>query len=138
MLDGRLGSINFRDGNWQGFSKKNLSVVIDLDSVQKINEISANFYQYTNSWIFLPKKVRFLTSLDGEKFEELGENDTFKKLQRERGKFIFSASSITTSTFGGSKARYIKIEAENIGVVPDWHEAAGSPAWMFIDEIIIK
>ena len=141
LLDGRLGSINFRDGNWQGFSKENLSIVIDLDSIQKINEISANFYQYTNSWIFLPKKVRFLISLDGDKFKELGknkgENDTFKKLQKKRGKFIFSPSTMTPS-FGGYKARYVKIEVENIGVVPDWHEAAGSPAWMFVDEIIIK
>ena len=43
-----------------------------------------------------------------------------------------------TPSFGGYKARYVKIEVENIGVVPDWHEAAGSPAWMFVDEIIIK
>ena len=138
LLDGRLGGINFRDGNWQGFSKENLSVVIDLDSIQKIDEISVNFYQYTNSWIFLPKQVRFLISLDGEKFEEVGKNDTFKKLQKKRGKFIFNSNVIITPPFEGNQIRYVKIEAENIGVVPDWHEAAGSPAWMFVDEIIIK
>ena len=137
LLDGRKGSLNFRDGNWQGFSKEDFSAIIDLGKKTSISKIEAAFYQYTNSWIFLPQKVRFLTSLDGEKFEELGENDTFKKLQKKRGKFIFNSSSIITS-FEGYQARYIKIEAENIGVVPDWHEAAGSPAWMFIDEIIIK
>ena len=141
LLDGRKGSLNFRDGNWQGFSKENFSAIIDLDKETSISKIELGFYQYSNSWIFLPKKVRFFISLDGEKFEEIVKkevkNDTLKKLQKKRGKFIFSSSTIIPS-FGEYKARYVKIEAENIGEVPDWHEAAGSPAWMFIDEIIIK
>ena len=120
----RLGSINFRD-ELQDFSKK-LSVVIDLDSIQKINEISVIFISTTLG--FSPKSSFF--SPDGDKFKELGKNkggnDTFKKLQRKRGKFIFCPSM--TPSYGGYKARYVKIEAENIGVVPYWHEAAGSPA----------
>lgn len=140
LLDGRRGGLNFRDGNWQGFSKEDFSVIIDLGKKTSINKIEAGFYQYSNSWIFLPKKVRFLTSLDGEKFEELGkEEEGFKKLQRKRGKFIFSPSNVIMSSFGARhQARYVKVEAENIGIVPNWHEAAGSPAWLFIDEIIIE
>ena len=34
--------------------------------------------------------------------------------------------------------RYVKINAKNIKKVPDWHEAAGSDAWIFVDEIIIE
>ena len=34
--------------------------------------------------------------------------------------------------------RYVKINAKNIKTVPDWHEAAGSDAWIFVDEIIIE
>ena len=89
----------------------------------------------------MPKKVKLFITLDGEKFEDIAKkevkNDTLKKLQKKRGKFIFSPSTIIPS-FGEKKARYVKIEAENIGAVPHWHEAAGSPAWIFIDEIIIK
>lgn len=34
--------------------------------------------------------------------------------------------------------RYIKVIAKNRGVLPEWHEAAGSEAWLFVDEIIVK
>tara|TARA_B100001939_G_scaffold257952_1_gene224858 strand:- start:5979 stop:6209 length:231 start_codon:yes stop_codon:yes gene_type:complete len=34
--------------------------------------------------------------------------------------------------------KYVRIMAWNVNKVPDWHEAAGSDAWLFVDEIVIK
>ena len=34
--------------------------------------------------------------------------------------------------------RYIKVEAKNIGICPDWHKGAGEKAWIFVDEITIE
>ncbi len=36
------------------------------------------------------------------------------------------------------RARFIKYSAEGLPQVPEWHEAAGSKVWLFIDEIIIR
>ena len=33
LTDGKLGSLNFKDGNWQGFFGSNFEVVLDLDSI---------------------------------------------------------------------------------------------------------
>jgi len=36
------------------------------------------------------------------------------------------------------EARYVKIHAVNIGLIPEWHPAPPDrPAWMFVDEIIV-
>jgi hypothetical protein len=35
-------------------------------------------------------------------------------------------------------ARYIKVTAKTGGVLPAWHESAGQPTHIFIDEIIIR
>jgi hypothetical protein len=35
-------------------------------------------------------------------------------------------------------ARYVRILGKNLGVCPDWHKGAGSKAWLFADEIILK
>ena len=53
---------------------------------------------------------------------------------RQRGKFI------ETFKIEGEAAnfRYLKVKVKNLGKIPDWHEAAGSDAWIFIDEIIVK
>lgn len=35
-------------------------------------------------------------------------------------------------------ARFVKVFARNIGTIPDWHPGAGSPGFIFIDEIWVK
>ena len=35
------------------------------------------------------------------------------------------------------KAQYFKIIVKNPKVLPKWHEGAGNPLWVFVDEIVI-
>lgn len=76
----------------------------------------------------------------------------FQKIKKWSETRIFSTNSIDLSNKKrilpveiqlnekGKKlpARYIRFKATNIGVVPNGHEAAGQPAWLFIDEIEVK
>jgi hypothetical protein len=43
-----------------------------------------------------------------------------------------------TMKLNNIKTRYVKVIGKRVDVCPEWHEAAGSKAWIFIDEIIIK
>ena len=36
------------------------------------------------------------------------------------------------------KARYVKVKATTVGKLPKEHTAAGSDAWIFVDEVIIE
>ena len=36
------------------------------------------------------------------------------------------------------KARYVKVKATTVGKLPQEHPAAGSDAWIFVDEVIIE
>lgn len=134
LVDGLTGTINFRDGHWQGFSGQDVEVQLDLETKKKIHQISANFYQYNNAWIFLPTTIEIYGSKDGQKWKQIGDIEPDIKAE-ERGKHIFNASIALKK----KKAfRYIRLVAKNIKNVPDWHEAAGSEAWIFMDEIIVK
>ena len=35
------------------------------------------------------------------------------------------------------KTRFIRVEAINIGVCPEWHPGKGQKAWIFADEILV-
>jgi hypothetical protein len=37
-----------------------------------------------------------------------------------------------------TSGRYIKVQATNFGMIPNWHLGAGGEAWLFIDEIIVE
>jgi hypothetical protein len=39
----------------------------------------------------------------------------------------------------GVAARYVRITARNLGVIPAWQGIApGAPAWLFCDEIVVN
>ena len=133
LTDGKLGTLDFIDGNWQGFWDSNIECTIDLKLTKEIEKISTHFYQYNNSWIFFPEKVVYQTSLDNikwTKWEEITNNESPKL----RGKNI----QLYESTNSKIAARYIKIQTKKLEKVPAWHEAAGASTWLFIDEIIVE
>ena len=132
LVDGKIGSLNFRDGNWQGFWGTDAQFIVDLGAEKRINSVWSNFYHYNNAWIFSPEKYTVTYSTDGENWKVFGEAiPNIKK--EERGQKIDKLEVENLID-----ARYIKVNVKNLGKVPDWHEAAGSDAWIFMDEIIIR
>ncbi|MBL7826690.1 MAG: chitobiase/beta-hexosaminidase C-terminal domain-containing protein [Saprospiraceae bacterium] len=130
LIDGVHGSDQFNDGKWQGFSGDDLDVLIELDSVREIKEITAGFLENTQAWIFYPQNVTFSVSLDGKNFEPVG------LVQVERSKAQRPPQRTTLSVDCAPKqVRYIKVKASSQGVCPDWHPGKGQKCWLFVDEI---
>jgi hexosaminidase len=135
LVDSKLGTLDFRDGSWQGFWGKDMECIIDFDNkIKGISSISANFYQYSNSWIFIPQEMRAEISDDGKNWTGWGKVISEVDLKL-RGKFIHK---LTIDNGEKKSFRYLKIKVKNVGKVPSWHEAAGSDAWIFMDEISVK
>lgn len=131
IIDGLLGTENWRKGDWQGYQSQDFSAVIDLKKVEKINGISSSYLQDTRSWILFPKSVKYSFSLDGINFNNqvIIEND----VSPENYDIIIKKFSQIMSQ--PVTAKYIKVEALNQGKLPDWHQGAGGDAFIFIDEI---
>jgi arylsulfatase A-like enzyme len=118
---------------WQGFEEQDVLVEIELKEETEINEISAGFMHFQKSWVFLPEWVEFSISIDGKDFQSLGKlTSEISRKSGEKQRLAFSQN------LSGQKAKFIKLQAKNIGVCPEWHQGAGGKAWLFIDEIIVK
>ena len=128
--------MDFKDGSWQGFYGTDAEITLTFDSVIEIKGVELNFYQYINSWIFLPEGVKIYYSKNGKRWK-LYEKDTntFKDKNKTRGKSILG---IQYTNEKKTNAKYLRVSIKNIKKVPDWHEAAGSDAWIFMDEIIVR
>jgi len=134
LTDGLFGSTeNFRDGYYQGFSGTDMEVIIDLGQNTTFSNIETTFFQYYLSWIVLPTSVSYAISDDGENFTDLASLKHNIPLMRE-GKFKHTFSFKNENT----KAKYLKVSAKTVGKLPQEHPAAGSDAWIFVDEIIIN
>ena len=134
LLDGILGTENWRKGDWQGYQSQDFEAVVDLKEVKNVTEISARFLQDQRSWILMPTKVDYYISEDNVNFIYFGSvNNTLNPKLEEN-----TILNFTSNETKDKKARYVKVIAKNYGKLPEWHQGAGGDAFIFVDEITIK
>ncbi len=134
LTDGALGGNGFY-ANWLGFEGNHLEAIVDLGQVQQVNSISMAFLQVTNHVVFFPTTVTYYGSMDNRNYSKLGHvrnaNPLTKKSKVNDIQY-FDVNKVN------QQLRYIKITAENMGQPPYWHHAAGTPSWIFADEILVN
>ena len=133
LTDGALGGTNFY-ANWLGFEGNDMKAVIDLGEEKEISNISTAFLQVTNHIVFLPESVTYSYSKDSLSFTKIETIPTKKPITRESKR---NDIEYFTSSFSPVLARYVKVEAKNVGKAPVWHNSAGLPVWIFADEVIV-
>ena len=133
LLDGILGTENWRKGDWQGYQSQDFEAVIDLQKEQRISNLSARFLQDSRSWILMPSKVAYYTSTDNVNFTLVKTVENTFDPKDTNNKIIALGGAITPQP-----ARYVKVIATNFGKLPEWHQGFGGDAFIFIDEIEIN
>jgi predicted alpha-1,2-mannosidase len=132
LIDGLEGSPNWRSGDWQSYFDTDFEAVIDLLSVRPVSFVGVHVLQDVSPWILYPREVVFLTSVDGKTYSEAGRvtNSVATELKPAETQVLGAAVNTT--------ARYIRVRAINGGRLPAWHESAGNPSHLFIDEVIVR
>lgn len=131
LLDGEKGSTQYGNGQWLGFQEVDVEAVVDLREMQMIQGVGVNFLEVQGAWIFLPKEVDISLSQDGKTYTPVGRSQ-FEVEQR-------GANQVESIYYGikGTKGRYIRVRATNVGRLPAWHPGAGGKAWIFVDEVVV-
>jgi arylsulfatase len=132
VVNGIRGTIDFHDGNWQGYEGVDFEAIIDLGETSVLSEISSSFLQNQSAWIFFPTEVEFEISADG--FDYRSVKRFQHKTEISPGHEVIDFSHI----FFQEKVRFVKVKAKNVTICPDWHPGAGGEAWIFVDEIVVK
>lgn len=131
LTDGKIGSTQYKDGYWIGFEGDDLIIKFELNSPFEISSLKLRFLHREDAWIFPPKSVEISISNDGNYYESV--------YAEELPQIISNDGGIKEMDFDFPfYAQYILIKAVNQGVCPEWHLGAGKPAWLFVDEVIVK
>ena len=136
LVDGRLGSADFRDGTWQARQGGDMRITVDLGAASNIASLETGSYLYQDAWIFLPETVVWEGSMDGVQWNVLASASTARVLDRDdrQQRATIQGEWITE----GRRARHVRMTAKNAGPCPDWHAASGSASWLFLDECVIR
>ena len=126
---------DYREG-WVGYFGKPLQMECETGKSKSDSvEITLSFAHHPSQWVFLPQKVTVSYSKNGKKF-----------IKPEEVALPFDPSleanskprvCILRHKIPGKEAKYIRIEAEPVEKLPEWHAAAGEKAWLMTDEIKI-
>ena len=76
------------------------------------------------------------SSVDGKEWQDLDGEELEGNPKNHPGEKQIVSTKIAIRY--SEPIRYIKVVAKNFGELPAWHEAAGSEAWIFVDEIIVR
>ena len=132
LTDGKVGLMNYYY-NWLGFQGNDMDVVIDLEAVYNIGEVSADFLFYPLSWIFAPKSVTCYVSANGKAWREVASKNYENEESLAECKIVSFKFSVPKQN-----VRYVRLKAESLRVNPEWHRGVGQPCWIFCDEVVVR
>lgn len=133
LIDGIRGTLNFASGEWQGYQNQDFVAVVDLKKETEINRVGGGFLQDARPWIWMPTRIEFEVSNDGENFQKVAEIKTDVAPDDMQPQIKDYKQNITPT-----KARYVRVKAVNLGKIPAWHPGAGYDAFIFVDEIFVE
>ena len=134
LIDGIVGTENWRKGEWQGFQGQDFEAVLDLKEIKKLTSFYSNYLQDSRSWILMPTKVEYYVSDD---------NVNYKLIKTVQNTVAATNNDVQLLDFTYKSAvpvsaRYVKVKAYNFGKLPNWHQGNGGDAYIFIDEISVR
>jgi hypothetical protein len=132
LIDSIEGSTNWKSGEWQSYYNQDFSAIIDLKQIKQVNHVGIHVLQDVSPWIVYPKQVDFEISDDGKTFQPL--TTVQNKISMEERGPVMQELGVDVNV----KTRFVKIIAKTGGVLPAWHESAGQPTHIFIDEVIVR
>ena len=133
LTDGLVGEGPYNSGDFAGWYNQPFEVVVEMDGESyESMTLSAIVFRY--DYLFGPESISVMTSEDGENYTEVA-YEAYKVVGRvDDG----NGCHDYTLSFPATTAKYLKVKAEVIKALPEWHSGAGRPGFLFVDEIIVR
>ena len=133
FVDGIRGTSSFKSGDWIGWHKTAVDILVDMGETEPYSNVTVGMLSENGSHIFYPSQISVSVSEDGESYTVVAEEEY------EPNPY---GTPDSLNDFGfdipQTSARYVKISLLPLQEMPQWHEAAGQSAFIFVDEIIVK
>jgi hexosaminidase len=137
---GDFGLTNAIRGNvknyaqWVGFLGTDMEVTFDFETPIAFQNVSINFLNRPDAFIFIPDYAIVSVSNDGTEWQDINRSDFAHTRENERH---IREAKLPFSEYTKPK-RYLKVFAKNIGKCPKGHPSEGKAAWLFADEIVVE
>lgn len=133
LVDGLRGDTNYKTGRWIAFYKNDMAVTIDLGQPTEWSSVALSTCVNKGDWVFDARGLSIEVSDDGEHFTPVA-SEAYPAMKAEDANGVIAHQL----TFKTVKARYARVVALSEKSIPAWHGGKGSPAFLFVDEIVLN
>lgn len=132
LFDNKLAEPIFTDKKWMGWWGEDFVALIDLGEVKPVKGVAVHCLEDINSWILYPTGIE--VKAGNSPGTMTYEGAAVFELTQQEGR---SRTRVFTANINPVEVRYLQIEVEHFGKLPEWHKAAGEDAWLFLDELAV-
>jgi len=133
LADGQLGDFETNSGKWLGFKNNNMEALLVFKKPVDVQSVGLNFMQLVPTYIFPPVEVEVWGGKEKNKLRLLGKVKPQEIKKNAKREFVK-----VEAKFKAQNVSYLKIVANNLKKLPDWHPGKGEPAWIFVDEVFLN
>ncbi len=133
LTDGLRGDGPYNSGDFAGWYNGPFEAVVEMDG-SSYSSLTLSTFVFRYDYIFNPVDLTVLISDDGREYTEAARAE----YAVEGGVDDGNGCQEYTLTFPETSAKYLKVTANCIEALPEWHSGKGSPGFIFIDEIIVE
>lgn len=141
LIDGQLGDFDTNNANWLGYQDNNLEVLLEFNTVRKIQNVALNTLispngfdnRFPYGYSFPPTTIQVYGGTDKDNLKLIGTMNPVmpSKTSVQEIKSIYI-------TFKPQSVSYIKIIAKPLKKLPKWHQSKDKFGILLVDEILIN
>jgi putative alpha-1,2-mannosidase len=137
IVDGVLGDVDWRKGEWTGVQGEDL--VVELRSstkrVGKEIEVEIGLLKDIKSWIALPSTIEVVAHFANGQSSTGRINLQFRSLSEEPSTIL--RGLVVLKSRKKSELTSVTVRMSNPGGMPEWHPGKGGASFIFLDEITL-
>jgi hypothetical protein len=133
LVDRYLGDLNYRYGHWLGYQNNEAEIFMYFNGEKRIGRVLLHMLHNTRAHIFPPVSIEVEGGDDRNHLRPLGKIMPVMPA-KDTAAFLFPQEI----KFEQSALKVIRIVARPLKALPSWHKEKGKPAWIFVNEIIVR
>lgn len=136
LYDLAKGSGDLHDGNWLGFQQDSVFIEADFKKKTHCNKLLFSTLSDLNAWV-MPMRAVVIWGMDrAGKWQNIGSWQAPAK--DAPGSNLVKGNVFIEVPLLAMTTNKIRIQMLPFGPLPAGHAGAGTPAWLFLDEIVFQ
>lgn len=138
IVDGVMGDVDWRKGEWTGVQGEDLVVELrsSIKRVGKEIEVEIGLLKDIKSWIALPSSIEVVANFANGR-SSTGRIDLQPRALSEEPSTILR-SLVVLKSRKKSELTSVTVRMSNPGSMPEWHPGKGGASFIFLDEITLR